>query len=194
MRGAGHVARPAFGLAAAGLIGAIALGIGSVAGEDGNGRAAVPNLPPPTPIAARASGGGNAALAGTATILARPLFSSSRRPPAKVAGPAIDPAKPMPRLTGVVVSPIGRFALFANVGGGRPLVMSEGDHLGAAVIEAIVAGEVTVRGPEGAVVLRSTFDENAVPVKPAVPVVPSTPVAPRLPMPFRTSSRAVRTN
>lgn len=99
----------------------------------------------------------------------------------------------MPRLTGVVVSPVGRFALFANADGGRLLVMSEGDHLGAAVIEAIVAGEVTVRGPEGAVVLRSTFDENAAPAKPNAHVAPPTPMAPRLPVPFRTSSRAVRT-
>jgi len=188
--GAAHVARLAFGLAAAGLIGAVALGVGGVAGEDGS-EVAVPNLPPPTPIAAQASGGGNIALASTADILARPLFSSSRRPSAKVAGPAADPAKPMPRLTGVVVSPVGRFALFANADGGRPLVMREGDHFGAAVIEAIVAGEVTVRGPDGAVVLRSTFDENAVTAKPAMPIVPPTP---RPPMPFRTSSRAARTN
>lgn len=99
----------------------------------------------------------------------------------------------MPRLTGVVVSPVGKYALFANAEGGRPLVMREGDRLGANVIEAIAAGQVTVRGPNGMAVLRSTFDESVAPAKPATIAAPELPIARKLPMPFRASPRAART-
>ena len=101
----------------------------------------------------------------TERVLARPLFSPNRRPAEKDAAPVASLPKLLPRLTGVVVSPVGRFALFAGAEGGRPLVMSEGDHVGGIVIEAIEAGEVTVRGPDGAMVLRSSFGENIVQVR-----------------------------
>ena len=124
-----------------------------------------------------------------ADLLARPLFSASRRPPASRVGATTSQPRLMPRLTGVVVSPVGRVALFADAEGGRPLVMREGDHLGANVIEAIAAGQVTVRGPGGLAVLRSTFDESVAPAKPTIVAAPEVPIARKLPMPFRASPR-----
>ncbi len=84
-----------------------------------------------------------------ATLLQRPLFSPTRRPPpgAEAAG-----LSGLPRLAGVLVAPGDRHAIFA---GG--LVVAEGGAVGRYTVQAIDAGQVTVRGPEGTRVLRPAF-------------------------------------
>ncbi len=191
-RDTGHVAWFVLGLTAAGLIGAIMLSVMSLAG-DGEVSIAVLDLSPPKPILALARAERDHS-PDTEKTLARPLFSSNRRPPTDIAASTASPSRPMPRLTGVVVSPVGKFALFANTDGGRPLVMGEGDHLGATVIEAIMAGEVTVRGPNGVVVLHSSFDESVAQASLRSPPTPPKQGPLRLPFAVHASPQPVRAN
>ncbi len=96
-------------------------------------------------------------------MLARPLFRQNRRPPADT--PVLIAGSPkLPRLTGVVVSPAGGFAIFAGTEGGKPIIVQEGDRVGDVVIEAVAAGLVTLRGPGGLAVLHPSFGERALQV------------------------------
>ncbi len=95
-----------------------------------------------------------------AGIAARPLFNQNRRP---AAGAGVVAGLPkLPRLTGVVVSPVGGLAIFASSDGGPSIVVGEGARIGAAVIETVAVGQVTIRGPDGVVVLRPAFNDMAV--------------------------------
>lgn len=101
----------------------------------------------------------------TATILARPLMSPTRRPPppARVSTPETD----LPRLTGIIISPDGRSALFA--GKPRALVVPEGGRVGDYTVQQIAPGMVTLNGPVGLVALRPSFDANRPAVATLVP-------------------------
>ncbi len=90
-------------------------------------------------------------------ILARPLFSPTRRPAQEAASRA-GPAKleAAPRLAGVMVSAAGRQAIF-EVLAGKPVIARVGDKVGPYLVRAIDAGRVTVAGPEGVVVLHPAF-------------------------------------
>jgi hypothetical protein len=96
-----------------------------------------------------------------AAILARPLFSPDRRPPseAAVAAAGSQTSEGLPRLTGVIVSPAGRSAIFANEGG-RPLVVTEGGRVNAWMVRAIDIGTVQVSGPGGARDLHPSFEST----------------------------------
>ena len=86
-------------------------------------------------------------------ILARPLFSPDRRPPPVLA--VVEPAPAaLPRLTGVLVDKRGGSAIFAAAGGSRPLVAQVGGQVGNYIVESIKAGEVTLSGPGGTLVLK----------------------------------------
>ena len=113
-----------------------------------------------------------------ATALARPLFSRDRRPTPVAAASGGGPAQGgLPRLTGVVIGPFGRTAIFAGPDGGKPVAVSEGKTLGAYTVRAIAPGRVTVTGPEGERVVmpvadaatRSTLAPEAPPPPPAIP-------------------------
>ncbi len=92
----------------------------------------------------------------TATILARPLFSQSRRPAATVtSGPQ------RPRLAGIVVGPAGRRAIFAGSGDARGVVAAAGQQAGAWRVVSIDADSVRVLGPEGPRVLRPSRDDSS---------------------------------
>jgi len=104
-----------------------------------------------------------------ATALARPLFSPGRRPaPQAVAVAAFaDP----PRLSGILVTPSGRSAIFAPSDGGKPLVATEGSTLGTYVVRSIEPEQVTLMGPKGSRVLHPAFENPAAsPVPP--PILP----------------------
>jgi len=98
------------------------------------------------------------------STLARPLFSSDRRPAPDATVRVAGAPGPLPRLTGVVISPAGAFAIFAGIDGGRPSVVGKGDLIGGAVVEGILAGQVTLGGRDGVVLLRPIFGEDAVQV------------------------------
>lgn len=92
-------------------------------------------------------------------ILARPLFSRDRRPTpvvAKAGGEAVMAS--LPRLTGVMVGPFGRSAIFAGPDGGKPMTVAEGATLGAYTVQAIAPGRVTINGPEGVRDLAPSYD------------------------------------
>jgi hypothetical protein len=108
-----------------------------------------------------------------ATILARPLFSQSRRPRPLVAAAEAAPSggNDLPRLAGILMAPTGNAAIFAATGGGKPAVVKEGGHIGTFVIESIGLGHVTVRGPGGSSVLRPSFEVSAAPRVPVAPAL-----------------------
>jgi hypothetical protein len=129
------------------------------------------------------------------------LFNRDRRPtppdaPSASGGPATPDG--LPRLTGVMVGPFGRSAIFAAPEGGKPTIVNEGSNVGVYTVSNIGPGEVTVEGPEGTRVLHPMFDPNAprrdpnagvagqiappvngAPPAPGVPGVPGVPPLPR---------------
>jgi hypothetical protein len=90
-------------------------------------------------------------------ILARPLFSPTRRPPPRTGAQAFDLSDK--RLAGIVIAPTGRIAIFAGAGA-KPLVLSIGGSLNGWEIESIKADEVVLRGPAGIRTLRPKMDQT----------------------------------
>lgn len=121
--------------------------------------------------------------AQAAAVLARPLFSRTRRPPQEAeAGAAPDKPPPL-RLTGTLVSQAGRQAIFAPATGGKALAAGVGSRVGVFTVAAIAAGEVTVLDPDGgAQVLRPRADPAvraaAAPAVPAAPAAATAQAAP----------------
>jgi hypothetical protein len=106
-----------------------------------------------------------------ATALARPLFSSTRRPPQSASLEAsTDTDLADTRLTGIVTDPDHRIAIFVVTGGDKPLRLAEGESISGWRIESITAREVSLNGPNGAKTLQPKFDPNLVPP----PAQPST--------------------
>lgn len=102
-------------------------------------------------------------------VLARPVFSVSRRPapeavaaPQSVAGPA-----GLPRLTGILIGGGVKNAIFAGGADGKPVVVAEQGKIGAYVVQSIDVDRATVLGPSGSQVLRPAFDPSAAPAQPA---------------------------
>jgi hypothetical protein len=122
-----------------------------------------------------------------ATVLGRPLFSSSRRPAQTAAddgGGTSDLADT--RLTGIVTEPGRSIAIFA-VSGAKPLRLTEGEAVSGWRIESITPREVALSGPGGAKTLAPKIDPSlgAPPSSPGAaaaavrpPTPPSTAAAP----------------
>lgn len=132
------------------LLAALALELeSSQTDEDAGGVAPSRHVPPTQPRVASEDPEDRTG-AWAATALARPLFSRDRKPApvtAKAGGAPMLAA--LPRLTGVIVGPFGRTAIFAATEGGKPIAVTEGKTIGPYRIEAIAPGGVTVAGPEG---------------------------------------------
>ena len=86
-------------------------------------------------------------------VLARPLFSPDRRAPSAPVSVEQAPAA-LPRLTGVLVDKHSGSAIFAAAGGSKALVAQVGGQVGNYTVESIKAGEVTLSGPGGTLVLK----------------------------------------
>ena len=96
------------------------------------------------------------------TSLARPLFSRDRRPTPVVAKVGGEPVMAsIPRLTGVLVTPLGSSAIFASPNGGKPVIAAPGTALGPYVVQTIEPGQVTVAGPDGTLHLHPSYDATA---------------------------------
>ena len=121
-------------------------------------------------------------------ILARPLFSPTRRPDETAANEAAK-ATDLGRLTGVLVSPAGKSAIFVGPTGGKPIVVGEGGRIGEYVVRSIEAGAVTITGSEGQRVLHPAFDPNPPSPKPPTPMPIVAPIV--APFPALPSSGAV---
>jgi hypothetical protein len=92
-----------------------------------------------------------------AAFLARPVFSPDRRPAATIAStPGVRLPEGLPRLSGVLVGPFGRSAIFA-ADGRKPLVVDVGGHIDAWTVRVIDADAVEVSGPGGARTLHPSF-------------------------------------
>lgn len=168
----GHLAWPLLGLVTVALITIVILEVES---RDDPMPMVEPNtvsLPIAQPVILVAPQASNNSSQWAERTLARPLFSETRRPPADTPVVTTGPVK-LPRLTGVVVSPAGSFAIFAGIEGGKPTVVREGDQVGDAVIEAVSAGQVTMRGLNGLAVLHPSFGEKALQVSRLSPVGPT---------------------
>ena len=101
-----------------------------------------------------------------AAVLARPVFSISRRPPKVVAG-AREQVAGEARLAGIMITRAGRRAIFAPEGGGKTLVLGEGASVNQSIVRSILADRVVLAS--GAV-LHPTYDRNRVPSAPFQPM------------------------
>lgn len=147
---------------------------------------AAPPAPSIAPVSLR-RGQGSRYDTLSATALARPLFSSTRRPaPRGNADGAADSGLDDTRLTGIVTEPGRRIAIFAPAGA-KLMRVTEGETVGGWRIENITPLEVSLSGPDGTRTLQPKFDPNLVPAsgppsvvdRPAVPGVPPFPATVR---------------
>ena len=127
-----------------------------------------------------------------AAILARPLFSPTRRPAEAAATDHSETPLSDMRLTGVLITPDQHLAIFAPAGG-KPLARSEGEMISDWRIESINNQSVSLTGPTGTTILEPKADPNLVRVQAAQPAAapppqPATPAANPQPAPsFRAS-------
>jgi hypothetical protein len=103
-----------------------------------------------------------------AVALARPLFSSTRRPPQTAATDNTSSDLADMRLTGIVTEPDHHVAIFA-VNGAKPLKVSEGEAVSGWRIESITPHEVSLSGPGGTKTLEPKLDPNLVQQPPPQP-------------------------
>jgi hypothetical protein len=79
------------------------------------------------------------------TILARPIFNPSRRPPAVADASAVIV---LPRLTAIIITPSTRRAVFLAPGG-KALALGPGGEVAGYQLKSITAGSVILLGPDG---------------------------------------------
>jgi general secretion pathway protein N len=117
-----------------------------------------------------------------ATVLARPLFSNTRRPPQSTASDNVASSDLNDvRLTGIVTEPERRVAIFA-VNGAKPLRLTEGEAVSGWRIETITPREVSLSGPGGTKTLEPKLDPNLV-QQPAPALPANAAVRPPIPTP-----------
>jgi hypothetical protein len=88
------------------------------------------------------------------SALAAPLFSATRKPTeTAVLAKAADAELPDLRLTGIVIEPSRRIAIFALTDS-KPLIRIEGENLSDWRIETISVEDVSLSGPAGTRTLR----------------------------------------
>ena len=138
------------GAALAGLI-AIELVAASVGdGDAGAGPVRMASLAPPSTHQAKTDNPMTA-------LLAQPLFSPTRRPPDSP--PGSDPELSGLRLTGIVIKPDRRIAIFTSAEA-KVLERAEGETLNEWRLERISAFEVSLSGPAGSRTLEPKPDPN----------------------------------
>jgi hypothetical protein len=106
-----------------------------------------------------------------AIVLGRPLFNPDRRP-----DPSAQNDNGLDRLSGVLVTPSGKMAIFAPRSGGKPVVVAPGGHIGDLVVTTIGDDTITVTGPDGPRVLRPSFappDAKAPPNRSPLKLMPT---------------------
>ncbi len=156
--GTGVLTCLALGMVFAALLGAEIL----TADDMTAARSPVPPMPAMPPVAGARGAFSPGALADRAErLLERPLFSADRRMPAAKEGPEPGAAAGvvfdgLPRLSGIVVGPAARHAIFTDPNG-KPVRVSIGAAIGRFTVRAIEPGQVTVIGTEGEQVLHPTF-------------------------------------
>ena len=131
------------------------------------------------------------------TALARPLFSSTRRPAQSATDDgAGDTDLSDKRLTGIVTAPGRHIAIFA-VNDAKPLILAEGETVSGWRIETIGPIEVSLSGPGGSKTLRPKPDPSLAPPPGAAsaaagaqpPTAPANVPDPRLPRALQFGAR-----
>jgi hypothetical protein len=116
-----------------------------------------------------------------AAILARPLFSPSRRPPQSKPGNASDDSGLADsRLAGIIIEPDHRLAIFAPEGA-KLLTVTEGQTVSGWRVESITPRDVSLSGPEGTRTLQPKFDPNLAPPPAPTAAAPTPPPGPVFP-------------
>ena len=119
-----------------------------------------------------------------ATILARPLFSATRRPPPRGGNDTTaESGLTDTRLAGIVIAPGHRIAIFAP-NGAKALVVGEGETVSGWRVESITPREVSLSGPGGTKTLQPKFDPNLAP-PPIAAVGSGNPPPAAIPAPIR---------
>ena len=135
------------------ILAACSLALAGVIAKEWRSGAPVSLSPPPPASAAAVSDpaaklqGGQHGAAFVNEILARPLFTASRRPPAgadRAAGNTTAAAL-KGRLAGIVVSPAGSEALFVEAGKAKSVTVREGESFEGWTVERIEPEHVMVR-------------------------------------------------
>jgi general secretion pathway protein N len=118
-----------------------------------------------------------------ATVLSRPLFSSTRRPPQSAAndGPSSADLGDT-RLTGIITEPGRHLAIFA-VNGAKPLRLTEGEAVSGWRIESITPREVSLSGPGGTKTLEPKVDPNLSQASAPAPTSVNPAARPPVPLP-----------
>ena len=114
------------------------------------------------------------------TLLARPLFSPTRRPDraAVAAEDGVRPTVDLPRLSGILISGDRRQAMFQAEGDDKPTVLEEGGEVAGWQVQKISDFTVVMSGPGGPRTVKPEFDPNAKPGEPAMPPRVVTPAQP----------------
>ena len=117
-----------------------------------------PDQPPtPGPLLIRSTGATRRtddASRSADIILARPLFTTDRRPPTETFAPSAPDIVEIPLLSGTVIAGNRRVAMIVLPGAQRPTSVQEGERVGRFLVLRIGPGEVTADGPRGLVALR----------------------------------------
>ncbi|MBV9826556.1 MAG: hypothetical protein JO001_12935 [Alphaproteobacteria bacterium] len=139
-----------------------------------------PEIAPAAPAPALAKPPAKVSAAAlSSTVLAAPLFSPTRHPPDASGGPSNSELNDV-RLSGIVVEPDRRLAIFA-VPGGKAMVRGEGEELNGWRLDSISEIAVSLSGPGGARTLEPRPDQTLVRSAPARPVPAAVSAAPPQP-------------
>lgn len=111
------------------------------------GAAPQPRITPAIPAPGADAGTDEAVGQWADTILARPIFSQNRRPPAEADSNAVIP---LPRLTAIIITTSMRRAIF-SAPGAKPLALGPGGEVAGYQLKSITAGSVALLGPDGGI-------------------------------------------
>ena len=106
------------------------------------------------------------------SILARPLFTPSRRGAAASAVAVANNA--LPRLSGIMITPTKKTAVFTPAAG-LPIMAQEGGEIGLYTVRSIDPNYVVVTGPRGIQILHMTFDATGAADAAPPPAAPANP-------------------
>jgi hypothetical protein len=134
----------------------------------GADHSAIEPAPPPAEAKPKPRAPAPEAVDLMATTLAAPLFNATRRPPEQ-AGASTPTDLPNLRLTGVVVEPDRRIAIFA-VAGAKPIVRAQGEAIDDWRLDSVSLQTVSLSGPAGTRTLEPKPDQNLVRPRQPTPV------------------------
>jgi len=92
----------------------------------------------------------------SALILAKPLFTIGRKVLSSRREKLVNHLEPLPRLTGIIVAPAGRRAVFVTASG-RGVVLRTGGAIGDVVVSQITSDHVVLRNLNGNVIARPIY-------------------------------------